>query len=67
MVLSNKQLYKYLTAGGEAGVDVVRIGTKEMAFRPMRFDAALAETLRLFHAEASRRAHQYRYAFHASR
>ncbi len=50
MVLSNKQLYKYLAASAEAGVDVVRIGTKEMAFRPMRFDGALAETLRIFHA-----------------
>jgi L-lysine 2,3-aminomutase len=50
MVLSNKQLYKYLAAGAEAGVDVVRIGTKEMAFRPMRFDVQFAETLRIFHA-----------------
>jgi lysine 2,3-aminomutase len=51
MVLSNKQLYKYLVAGAQAGVDVIRIGTKEMAFRPMRFDENLAETLRIFHAQ----------------
>jgi len=50
MVLSNKQLYKYIAAAAEGGVHVVRIGTKEMAFRPMRFDENLAETLRLLHA-----------------
>ena len=49
MVLSNKQLYKYLAAAAEGGVDTVRIGTKEMAFRPMRFDAAFARTLEIFH------------------
>lgn len=50
MVSSNKQLYKYMAASAEAGVDVIRIGTKEMAFRPMRFDASLAETFKIFHA-----------------
>lgn len=49
MVLSNKQLYKYLAACAEAGVDTVRIGTKEMAFRPMRFDTNFARTLEIFH------------------
>ncbi|HEU0117276.1 MAG TPA: hypothetical protein VFR09_01475 [Alphaproteobacteria bacterium] len=49
MVLNNKQLYKYLAASAAAGVDVIRIGTKEMAFRPMRFDTNFAETLRIFH------------------
>lgn len=49
MVLSNKQLYKYLAACAESGVDTVRIGTKEMAFRPMRFDKAFARTLEIFH------------------
>jgi L-lysine 2,3-aminomutase len=49
MVLSNKLLYKYMAAGAEAGVDVVRIGTKEMAFRPMRFDTSLVEMLKIFH------------------
>jgi L-lysine 2,3-aminomutase len=49
MVASNKQLYKYLEASAEAGVDIVRLGTKEMAFRPMRFDKSLAHTLRTFH------------------
>ncbi len=50
MVLSNKQLYKYIAAAAEGGAHVVRIGTKEMAFRPMRFDAGLAETFRMLHA-----------------
>ncbi len=49
MVLTNRHLYKYLAASAEAGVDVIRIGTKEMAFRPMRFDSHFAETLRIFH------------------
>jgi len=50
MVLSNKQLYKYLSAVAEAGIKMIRLGTKEMAFRPMRFDANLAETFRIFHS-----------------
>lgn len=49
MVVTNKQLYKYLAASAEAGVEIIRIGTKEMAFRPMRFDQNLAQTLRIFH------------------
>lgn len=49
MVLSNKNLYKYMAAAAEAGVHLVRIGTKEMAFRPQRFDDALAQTLKFFH------------------
>lgn len=49
MVASNKQLYKYLEASAEAGVDIVRIGTKELAFRPMRFDKNLVHMLRIFH------------------
>lgn len=49
MVLSNKQLYKYLAACAQSGVDIIRIGTKEMAFRPMRFDANFVRTLEIFH------------------
>lgn len=51
MVLSNKQLYKYMAAGAEAGIKMIRLGTKEMAFRPMRFDENLAETFRIFHQQ----------------
>lgn len=49
MVLSNKNLCRYMVAAAEAGVHVVRIGTKEMAFRPQRFDACLTEMLAFFH------------------
>ena len=48
MVLSNKNLYKYMSAAAEAGVHLVRIGTKEMAFRPQRFDENFATMLRFF-------------------
>jgi L-lysine 2,3-aminomutase len=49
MVMSNAKLYCYLEASGQAGVKMVRIGTKEIAFRPQRFDEELLKTLRLFH------------------
>nr|WP_297353749.1 hypothetical protein [uncultured Caldimonas sp.] len=49
MVLSNKNIYRYMAAAAEAGVHLVRIGTKEMAFRPQRFDENFAQTLRIFH------------------
>jgi len=49
MVLSNKNLYRYMAAAAEAGVHLVRIGTKEMAFRPMRFDENFATMLAYFH------------------
>ena len=49
MVMSNAKLYCYLEAAGQAGIKLIRIGTKEIAFRPQRFDAELLNTLRLFH------------------
>lgn len=49
MTLSNAKLSKYLVAVAEAGVGVIRIGTKELAFRPQRFDRAFIQTLNLFH------------------
>ncbi len=48
MVMPNRKLYGYLAAAGESGVNMVRIGTKEMAFRPQRFDEKFVETLRIF-------------------
>lgn len=51
MVMTNGKLYQYLVAAGQAGVKIVRIGTKEMAFRPERFDENLREMLRIFHNE----------------
>ena len=47
MVLPNAFLYRFLVAAGQAGVHTLRIGSKEWAFRPERFDEALAETLRI--------------------
>ncbi len=49
LVLTNKNLYKYMAAGAEGGATTIRLGTKEMAFRPMRFDANLVESLKEFH------------------
>ncbi len=49
MVLTNKKIYRYLAAAAEAGVDTVRIGTKELAFRPMRFDDNFVNMLKIFH------------------
>jgi L-lysine 2,3-aminomutase len=48
MVLTNKKLYRYFAGAAEAGVDVVRIGTKELAFRPMRFDDDFINMLKSF-------------------
>jgi len=49
MVLSNRNLFDYLNGLAEAGIDVIRIGTKEMAFFPERFDANFFAMLDLFH------------------
>jgi L-lysine 2,3-aminomutase len=49
MVHSNRHLYKYLAAAAEAGVNIIRIGTKEIVFRPGRFDGRFIEMLRMFH------------------
>jgi len=49
MVLSNRNLFDYLNGLAEAGLDIIRIGTKEMAFFPERFDANFFAMLDLFH------------------
>lgn len=49
MVLSNRNLFDYLNGLAEAGLEVIRIGTKEMAFFPERFDENFFEMLDLFH------------------
>ena len=49
MVLSNRNLFDYLNGLAEAGVDLIRIGTKELAFFPERFDANFFAMLDLFH------------------
>ena len=50
MVLPNKKLAEWLSALAEAGVEAIRIGTKEMAFFPDRFDDAFLAMLEGFHA-----------------
>jgi L-lysine 2,3-aminomutase len=49
LVLTNAMLYRFLFAAGQAGVNIIRIGSKEWAFRPERFDDALAGTFDLIH------------------
>jgi L-lysine 2,3-aminomutase len=49
MVLSNKNLFDYLHGLASAGVRMIRIGTKELAFFPQRFDDNFFEMLDLFH------------------
>ncbi len=51
LVLTNAMLYRYMFAAGQAKVSLLRIGSKELAFRPERFDDALAETFRLIHEQ----------------
>lgn len=50
LVLTNALLYRYLFAAGQAGVHILRIGSKEWAFRPERMDEALSDTFKLIHA-----------------
>jgi lysine 2,3-aminomutase len=50
MVLSNSNLASWLSALADAGIEQVRIGTKEMAFFPDRFDSNFMDMLDKFHA-----------------
>ena len=49
MVLNNSKLAAWFGALAEAGIESIRIGTKEMAFYPQRFDAAFLAVLDRFH------------------
>lgn len=49
MVLNNRKLAQWMAALAEGGVESIRIGTKEMAFYPKRFDAAFLGMLDRFH------------------
>ena len=49
MVLPNRTLYRFAVAAGQAGVNILRFGTKEIAFRPERFDQALVDTFKIIH------------------
>lgn len=49
MVLPNSKIAAWLSALAEAGVESIRLGTKEMAFHPDRFDRAFLAMLDGFH------------------
>ena len=49
MVLGNKNIAHWLSALAEAGVENIRIGTKELAFYPERFDETFFAMLDAFH------------------
>ena len=49
MVLNNAKLAAWLAALAEAGIESIRIGTKEMAFYPQRFDDTFFAMLDGFH------------------
>ncbi len=49
MVMPNRKLAEWLGALAESGVESIRIGTKEMAFFPDRFDDAFLSMLDRFH------------------
>ena len=49
MVLSNKNLFDYMHGLANAGVRMIRIGTKELAFFPQRFDKNFFDMIDLFH------------------
>jgi len=49
MVLGNKNIAQWLAALAEAGIENIRIGTKEMAFFPARFDDTFFAMLDAFH------------------
>ena len=50
MVLPNSKLAAWFSALAEAGVESIRLGTKEMAFYPDRFDQAFLSMMDGFHA-----------------
>ncbi len=51
LVLNNALLYRYMYAAGQAKVNLLRIGSKELAFRPERLDESLAETFHIIHEQ----------------
>ncbi len=49
MVLPNNKIAAWLAALAEAGIESIRLGTKEMAFYPKRFDQAFFAMMDNFH------------------
>ena len=50
MVLSNKNIASWWSALSEAGIESIRLGTKELAFYPKRFDETFFDMVDKFHA-----------------
>lgn len=50
LVLGNKNIAAWISALAEAGIESIRIGTKELAFFPDRFDSFFFDMLDKFHA-----------------
>jgi len=49
MVLPNRKIGQWIAALAEAGVESIRLGTKEMAFHPKRFDDTFLAMMDRFH------------------
>ena len=49
MVLSNRKIGAWLSALAEAGIESIRLGTKEMSFYPKRFDEGFLQMMDNFH------------------
>ena len=49
MTLPNSTIARYLALMAEAGINTIRIGTKELAFNPDRFDRRFWEMMDAFH------------------
>ena len=49
MVLTNRKIAHWWSSLAEAGIESIRLGTKELAFFPDRFDAAFFDMLDKFH------------------
>ena len=49
MVLSNRKIAAWLSSLAEAGIESIRLGTKEMAFYPKRFDKTFFQMMDSFH------------------
>ena len=50
MVLGNKKIAAWWSALADAGIESIRLGTKELAFYPDRFDATFFDMVDKFHA-----------------
>lgn len=49
MVLPNRKIGAWMAALAEAGIEAIRLGTKEMSFHPKRFDEAFLAMIDNFH------------------